>query len=416
MVRVTRKACKMSVATLILMALCLLIHPKGVLFAAGFTGKTLEQHTTAKRAQYTPLAKFRLQGIDGPYSTQGNQILGADHQPYLFHGVARDDLEYLCTSDGHYTDQELAYMGTGTSTANATYWGANIVRFPLSENFWLYGASSQGCSATQYRALIQRIVATLTKMKLNVLLDLQWTNAGGHSLSVGDQAGDAWSMPDKDSITFWQQVATAYKGSANILFELFNEPHGAGDNWTCWRNGCQITNDNSGPGGHDRNHFSYQAIGMQTLVNTIRQAGANNLAIVAGVNWGFNLSQIPTYHLDGSNIVYDTHPYPYTGKTASYWDAAFGTTSATYPVISSESGEYDCHDTFVSQLIDYFDIHGIGWIAWAWVPPVGSVCTYPSLITRLNGTPAPRMGQYIYQYLHLYLGILAGQEIPAKLQ
>ena len=83
---------------------------------------------------YLPLSKFHLRGIDGPYHTQGNLILGADNRPYLFHGVTRDDLEYLCVGDGHYTRQELAYMGIGDNTAQTTYWGGNIVRLPLSEN------------------------------------------------------------------------------------------------------------------------------------------------------------------------------------------------------------------------------------------------------------------------------------------
>src|SRR6266446_4138952 len=66
---------------------------------------------------FLPLTTFHLRGIDGPYHTQGNLILGADNHPYLFHGIARDDLEYRCAGDGHYTQQELAYMGIGDNTA-----------------------------------------------------------------------------------------------------------------------------------------------------------------------------------------------------------------------------------------------------------------------------------------------------------
>ncbi|MFL5659143.1 MAG: hypothetical protein ACJ8CB_33790, partial [Ktedonobacteraceae bacterium] len=153
------------------------------------------QHENRHVASYLPLSKFHLRGIDGPYHTQGNLILGADNRPYLFHGVARDDLEYLCTGDGHYTRQELAYMGIGDNSTHATYWGGNVVRLPLSENFWLYGSPSQHCSSTQYHTVLKRIVDTLTGLNLNVMLDLQWTNAGGQSPG----AGDAWAMPDKDS-------------------------------------------------------------------------------------------------------------------------------------------------------------------------------------------------------------------------
>ncbi len=369
------------------------------------------QHENRHVTSYLPLSKFHLRSIDGPYHTQGNLILGADNRPYLFHGVARDDLEYLCAGDGHYTQQELAYMGIGDNSAHATYWGGNIVRLPLSESFWLYGLPSQQCSSTQYHALLKRVVDILTGLNLNVMLDLQWTDAGGQSPG----AGDTWSMPDRDSVSFWQQIASIYKNYRNVLFEIYNEPHWL-DNWPCWRNGCSIKEDSSGSTGHDHARYNYQAVGMQTLLDTVRQAGANNLVVVAGTDWGFDLSQLPTYHLNGTNIVYDTHPYPYGTKLPAYWDAAFGQVSASYPVISTESGEYDCKTTYVSQLFSYFDAHDIGWISWAWVPPWGEACKYPRLVTDLTGSPTPGMGEFVYQYLHSYLALLAGEEIPAKVK
>jgi len=401
-------------ALVCLLALCVLLVCAA---SPSLAASPTTQGRATAAASYLPIGQFRLEGIDGPYHTQGHLIYGADDRPYLFHGVARDDLEYLCTGDSHYTPQELAYMGQGTSTAHATYWGSNTVRIPMSENFWLYGDPSQGCTAAQYQSLIQNTIAALTRDNLNVMLDLQWSNAGGQATAaVGDFAGDSWSMPDQDSLKFWQQIASIYKSNDNVLFEIFNEPHIASNSWSCWRNGCWVANDVSGSRGHDKRLFSYQGIGMQTLVNAIRQVGANNLVIVGGLVWGFDLSQIPTYHLDGTNIIYDAHPYPYQGKTAAYWDAAFGNVSATYPVISAESGEYDCKTAFMSQLIDYFDAHDIGWIGWAWSQPAGSVCEFPLLTTNLTGTPSPAMGEYEFQYLHLYLELSEGQEIPAKLK
>src|SRR6202165_1067687 len=125
---------------------------------------------------------------DGPYTVQGNAILGADGKRYLFHGVGRDSLEYNCWGDGHFDAQELAYMGSGSGKYAVTYWGANTVRLPLSEGFWLNGQSSQGCSAAQYQALVQRTVNALTALHLNVILDLQWSDAGGQA----SQAGGPW--------------------------------------------------------------------------------------------------------------------------------------------------------------------------------------------------------------------------------
>src|SRR5437016_3397488 len=128
-------------------------------------------------------------------------------------------------------------MGSGTNTATETYWGANTVRLPLSEGFWLNGAPGFPCTAAQYQALVKQTVDTLTALKLNVILDLQWTDADGQSL----QGGGPWAMPDADSVTFWQQVAPIYKDYSNVLFEVYNEPHPA--QWSCWTSPCQMSND-----------------------------------------------------------------------------------------------------------------------------------------------------------------------------
>src|SRR5947207_7374375 len=130
------------------------------------------------------VTKSRVPGnaqSNGPYKVQGNVILGADGKRYLFHGIGRDSLEYSCWGDGHFDAQELAYMGSGTNKYAVTYWGANTVRLPLSEGIWLNGQSSQSCPAAQYPALVKHTVDTLTAPHLNVILDLQWSQAGGQA-------------------------------------------------------------------------------------------------------------------------------------------------------------------------------------------------------------------------------------------
>jgi endoglucanase len=359
---------------------------------------------------------------NGPYTVQGNKIVGADGNQYIFHGVGRDNLEYHCLGDSFLSQQYLAYMGSATSTGTGTYWDANTVRLPISEWFWLYGdvaapgspPPAVACSSSYYQALVKQIVESLTSLKLNVILDLQWSDAidtSGHVQSW--RGGGPWSMPDSDSIKFWQQVASLFSGYSNVLFEVFNEPHPPGylspGAWSCWAKGCTVTSDNSYS--DDCTCMKtlpqpYQGIGMQALINAVRNVGANNLVLVGGIDWAYNLSQIgnPAYALSGSNLVYDTHPYsPYPEKVPSTWDAAFGNVSATYPVISAENGQYDCGSSYMSQLLPYLDAHQIGWVAWAWV--VSNIpCAYPQLISDYLGTPASvnAAATYIYQYLHSY--------------
>ena len=143
---------------------------------------------------------------------------------------------------------------------------------------------------------------------------------------------------------------------------------------------------------------------MQKLVTAIRDAGANNLVIVGGMNWGFDLSGVPTHTITGINVVYDTHPYPYSDKMPSIWDAAFGNVSNTYAVVSAESGEYDCGVSFMTQLLNYLDAHSIGWTAWAWTSE-GAFCSYPQLVVDYNGSPAQHMGFLIYQRLRSYANL-----------
>lgn len=333
---------------------------------------------------------------NGPYTVKGNAILDASGKPYLFHGIGRDSLEYSCWGDGHLDAQELSYMGLGSNHYAATYWGANTVRLPLSEGIWLNGQSSQSCSASQYQALVKQTVDSLTALKLNVILDLQWSDAGGQAT----QAGGPWAAPDADSVTFWQQIATMYQSYRNVLFELFNEPHPS--SWSCWLSPCSITDTNYSQGCNCTTTLTFNGVGMQALVNAVRGTGATNLVLVAGMDWGYDLSQITSYPLQGTNVVYDTHPYPYAEKLPSHWDAAFGKISATYPVISAESGQYDCGTSFMSQLLAYFDAHKISWVAWAWVVQ-GSQCGYPLLIQDYRGAPVPGMGQLIYMHLRSYL-------------
>ncbi|HET8913028.1 MAG TPA: hypothetical protein VFN23_16255, partial [Ktedonobacteraceae bacterium] len=99
-------------------------------------------------------------GASAPYSISGNTILGNNGQPYQFYGIGRDSLEYSCTGDGHFSKQELAYLGAGKNTSTATYWRANTVRLPLSEDFWLHGQPKIQCTAQQYHALVRQVVNT----------------------------------------------------------------------------------------------------------------------------------------------------------------------------------------------------------------------------------------------------------------
>ncbi len=124
------------------------------------------------------------------------------------------------------------------------------------------------------------------------------------------------------------------------------------------------------------------------------------------MNWGFDLSQSQQAGNlitdSGNNLAYDTHPYNYPGKQPANWNAAFGFLTATKPVMSLESGDYNCTTSYMSPLLAYFDAHQMSWVGWAWFS-TGSACGYPQVITDWQGTPAASMGTLEYNQLLSYV-------------
>lgn len=173
-------------------------------------------------------------------------------------------------------------------------------------------------------------------------------------------------MADMDSIQFWSSVAGAYKSNTRVLFNLYNEPRQI--SWDVWKYGGTTSDSKVG---------AYKVGGMQQLYETVGATGSSNLVIIGGNDWAYDLSKLPEYSINGSNILYATHPYDFYGKNTHVdWDKAFGSISRKYPVIMTEFGTYDCSLKMYEELIDYASAHNISWTSWAWYP---GTCGFPSL-------------------------------------
>eukprot|EP00026_Physarum_polycephalum_P005915 Phypoly_transcript_05954.p1 GENE.Phypoly_transcript_05954~~Phypoly_transcript_05954.p1 ORF type:complete len:606 (+),score=104.94 Phypoly_transcript_05954:266-1819(+) len=216
-----------------------------------------------------------------------------------------------------------------------------------------------------------------------VILDLHWSNPYGMD-GCGQQ-----QMADSNSVTFWDQVSTKYKNDPMILFELYNEPHDV--SWDALING----------GGN--------FVGMQTMYNKIRGNGANNVVIVGGLNYAFDLSGVANEPVQGTNIMYNTHPYNYGGKQMENWDSGFGYLTATYPVIATEFGDTgSCSATYNTDFIKYANEHSISYTGWGWFV---KDCSFPSLISDWNGTPS-QQGQPVHDDLQSTSKVPGGTSIP----
>lgn len=307
----------------------------------------------------------------GAYSVVGNKIVDATGNTVIVHGVNRPSLEWSCTGTT-VNNQGGGIPATDFATIRSK-WNANAVRLPVSEDRWLPGTAST-CSG--YQTTVENAVKEVEAQGMIAIIDLHWSDQGNSGNATGQQC-----MPDANSVTFWQQVANVYKGDPNVWFELYNEPYPPGSGsaaWSLWQNGGTVT-CNSLVGGHSA---TWNAPGMQKLVNTIRAAGANNIIIAGGLAFSSVLSGAPS--LTGGNVAYAIHIYRQgSGFSSSGWDGQIGSTDSRSPVVATEFGDQVCDgQTFDQQFLNYLRSHGIGYTGWAWFV---QGCTWPSLITDAAG-------------------------------
>ena len=294
------------------------------------------------------------------YYVNGNTICTTDGRAHLFHGVDRPSLEW--TSVG--LNLSLADFQLMAS------WKANVVRIALNQDFWL---AASPLFDPYYSALVDDAVSWAELAGMDVILDLHWSDAGvlGSCVGIPDTLCQQM-MPDVNSITFWSEVATRYRSDGRVIFELYNEPHDV--SWTTWKSGG-TTSD------------GFQAVGMQQLYNTVRATGAQNLVIIGGLDWAYDLSGVPANRIEGYNIVYATHPYNAPNRRPSKWDKSWGFLTQTDPVIVTEfgSGDSTCATDYDAALIQYADAHGTSWTAWGWYP---GGCKFPAIIEDWSATPS----------------------------
>jgi hypothetical protein len=308
-----------------------------------------------------PLAQPALYpGTDEPItlSVKEDKIINRRGESVILKGVARPSLEW--NPQGQYLSVE--------DIDRMKRWGANVIRLDLNQNYWL---QSQPVSVPgSYKQIINAIVYYATQKGMAVILDLHWTENGHQS-----------PMADNNSITFWQQVATDYKNFGTVLFELFNEPQGI-DKET-WLNG----------------NGTY--VGYQQLYNAVRKVGANNVVIVNGLDWGYDLSFVSdSFKLTGDNIVYGSHPYDekgslsYTGPGGPFANNFKGIIGK-FPLIFTEFGVNSApyfpngYQTVYARTLDYVNQNQVNYSAFAWWvdPNSAKSDTFPDIIKDWSGTP-----------------------------
>jgi hypothetical protein len=282
--------------------------------------------------------------------TEGNKVLDAGGKPVWLYGINIASLEW--TNGGEHVEESV--------NRAINDWKVNLIRLPLAQDRWFGKMTNQTDGGAAYRALVDKLVDTCAAGRVYINLDLHWSDCGKW-VNEGGKLGQH-DMPDERSIDFWRDGGTAADKPAR------------------W-NPSQAK-------------VTYEAVGLQKLYDTVRATGATNLVTVSGLDWGYDLSGVlQGYEIKGSNLIYETHPYP---NKPPNWDKNFGDASSKYPVYAGEWG-FGRRDTngleYAQNLMQYAKKHELHWTAWDLHTTAG-----PTLIKNWQYEPTI-FGQFVKEQL-----------------
>jgi len=306
-------------------------------------------------------------------TVQGTNIVDNNGNKIILKGFSRPGLEW----------QETGVNLSPQDIANMKKWNCNVVRISLNQVFW--AKSAPATTLGSYKQIVDAMISECIKNKMSVILDLHWTDEGN---AINGQT----PMADTKSIDFWTNIASTYKNFGTVIFELYNEPFEISkDTWL-----------NGGPYDGTQPKFKGKIyVGYKQLIDAVRKAGATNLCIVNGLNWGYDLSFVGTnngkYLIQDSNVIYGSHPYSYKGLShthkgvdAPLFSENFPGVLNKYPIIFTEwGGDSDnlwLDHGMYSSYLKYINDNNINYSGWAWMCIPGQP-GFPCLIKAWDGTP-----------------------------
>ncbi len=318
----------------------------------------------------------------------GNPVVRVSHsrlvdgsgKPIRLLGVDQAGAESSCVAgDGFGTPPP---SDTVRIIAALKSWKIDAVRLPLNEDCWLginlpypeYGGAA-------YRSAIVAYVDNLNAAGMAVILDLHWGAPGTELATGGEVMADESHSP-----AFWSSVAATFKGNQGVVFDLFNEPRHL--SFACLvHGGCTVNGT--------------KVAGYDQLISDVRDTGATNVVMVAGIDFAANPSGFKTTmpHDPLGQLAISVHVYNFNAaKSPATWSkwVRMGLL-AKAPFVTGELGERDCTAKFIDTYMSWADAHGVSYLAWAFN---SGPCNGPYLIDA-NGDPTPYGAGYKAHLAHL---------------
>lgn len=299
------------------------------------------------------------------HATAGNRIVDLAGSPTLPRGVTAPGYQ----APQRNADGRLQLLNSMAAAHHA--WGMALVRLPLNQEHWLADCPSvKDGVTTSYRAAVADEVNRLTQRGIVAMLTLTRTERGKATGCTPAAQPTFKEMADQRSPAFWQSVASRFSSNPRVVFDLFNEPHKISDD--VWHHGGTVTyTENVGGLSFQR---TYQAVGMQTLYDTVRATGADNLVFVSGTNWASDPRALMRRPLDGYGIVGAVHTYCHDcspPRLNPLLDTLVDAdVRSRHPLMITETGWIDPHTSAYNRpFLDWAEQRGLGWTIYGWGHP-----------------------------------------------
>ena len=303
-----------------------------------------------------------LEQTPSPLRVNGNRLVDENGKEVWLQGVCIDSLQWSAGGEQILKSLQVAI----------DQWHANVIRLPVTDEFWAGRNKWQKDKGLKYRELVDSVIREANRKNAYVVVDLH-----------------RFKSPQDEHLEFWRDVATRYGNQPGVIFELFNEPHSIG--WAEWKSA------------------------MQKLLDTVRQTGANNVVIVGGLDWGYDLTGVASgeYVLSdtptGRGIVYSSHIYPWKFQ----WDKFVLKAAEKHPLFIGEVGnprrwedfsfieesarkvKVGVESTWPKDVIGVIQANRLNWTAFSFHPKCA-----PQLLEDWDYTPTPFWGVHVKEALN----------------
>jgi len=272
-----------------------------------------------------------------------NKFVNAKGDTILFRGLSISDPDKI-EHQGYWNKKHFE---------NVKGLGTMLVRIPVHPVAW------RERTPAKYMQLLDSAVNWCTALGMYVIID--WHSIGNLKMELFQDP--MYNTTQKETFEFWQTIAKHFSGHNTVAFyEIFNEPTTfrgqlGSVSWKDWKE----LNEN--------------------IIRLIRSFDKEKIALVAGMDWAYDLTPLREEPINAENIGYISHPYPWKRQQPwePKWEEDFGFAAGQYPIIASEIGFGMRPGTKIDsthygpKIIKYLEDRGMSWTAWCYDPEWGPV-------------------------------------------